>query len=62
MINFERRRGTQITTAKLTESQVRSIRAWAAKGKTFVWIGKKFGIGDRQVGKIVRRKYWEHVG
>ena len=61
MINFERRRGTQVPTAKMTEAKVRAIRKLAAQGKTLASLGRKYGIGEQQVGRIVHRKSWRHV-
>jgi len=54
-------KGISNPSAKLTESQVKEIRAMAAQGMTQVEIGQRFGITQAHVSDIVLRKVWTHV-
>lgn len=63
-------RGESNGRAKLTESDVRLIRALFKENQQYVKlaretsqtaIGKKFGISKNQVGKIVSGQDWKHV-
>jgi hypothetical protein len=55
-------KGERHGRAKLSESQVREIRAlYAAGGITQKAIGRRFGIGQAQVSEIVRRTVWAHI-
>lgn len=47
--------------AKLTDSCVKEIRRLVAEGITKAEVGRKFGIRDSHVCKIVQRKLWAHV-
>jgi hypothetical protein len=47
--------------AKLTESDVRAIRAMAALGVVQRVIGERYGIQQVQVSRIVRGKQWGHI-
>ena len=51
-------RGERVPNAKLTETQVRAIRADSRIGKV---IGPEYGISHRTVWDIKRRKIWQHV-
>lgn len=46
---------------RLTERDVRDIRALAASGRTQASIAPAFGISRTRVGEIVRREAWTHV-
>lgn len=56
-------RGERVNTAKLTESDVRAIRAEAvgAERGDYSAIARKYGITGVMVGLIVRRQSWKHV-
>lgn len=54
-------RGEQRAGAKLTSEQVVSIRQRHAQGATYVALAAEFGIGQRTVGKIVKRQKWTHI-
>ena len=47
--------------SKVRESDVREIRALAAKGQTGVHLSGIYGITPAVVSKIVRRQLWKHV-
>ena len=48
--------------AKLTEEQVRAIRAeYAAGGITQPALGAKYGVSGSTIGDIVRRETWGHL-
>ena len=53
--------GENINTAKLTEDQVRSIRARREAGETLNSISAEYGISATMVSLIYRRKNWQHV-
>jgi len=52
-------RGERSGNAKLTEEDVRSIRALV--GYTQAQIAKKFGVAHSGIGRILKRKIWRHV-
>lgn len=54
-------RGERCGGAKLTESDVREIRAMREAGATYASIGEKFGISGNQAGRVARRLDWRHV-
>lgn len=48
--------------AKLTEWQVRNLRAWyAAGGLTFKQLADQFGVSETAARLIVRQQRWRHV-
>jgi hypothetical protein len=47
--------------SKLTEDEVRQIRAAYSAGDTYKAIGTRFGLGISQVARIVKRTAWAHV-
>jgi len=47
--------------AKITEEQVKKIRALRKQGYTTVDLAKMFGVGRQRIGKICRRLAWKHV-
>lgn len=53
--------GERSPNAKLTESQVREIRARCAAGAVRADLAREFGVGDSTLGRIVRREKWTHV-
>lgn len=53
--------GEDVPSAKLTDDQVREIRARHAAGQSQPVIAKAFGISRSNVSCIVRRKTWSHV-
>jgi Autographiviridae endonuclease len=50
--------GVQVNTAKLSEAQVREIRATAG---TLMEVATQYGVTDVLVSLIRRRKIWKHV-
>ena len=54
-------RGSRNGSAKLTEDDVRSIRARAASGETRTAIANAFGITYFSVRLIVQRKRWSYL-
>lgn len=55
-------RGVKVGSSKLNDEKVREIRIMYATGKyTLVEIGKKYGVYDTAVGKVVHRTGWKHV-
>lgn len=55
-------RGEANGSAKLTEKQIRQIRATHALGDvTHQQLAEKYGVSCAHVGKIIRRKKWAHV-
>lgn len=54
-------RGEKSRMAKLTEADVRAIRAACAAGEKQCVVARRFGIKDPQVSYIVNRKSWKHV-
>jgi DNA invertase Pin-like site-specific DNA recombinase len=59
--NTRKARGERVSTAVLTEANVREIRRLSFDKKTYVEIAKQFGIHKQTVYKIVNRKSWAHV-
>lgn len=51
-------RGERCTAAKLTEAQVREIRANPLSGRK---IGKLYGVSQVLISKIKRRDVWAHL-
>lgn len=54
-------RGSGHGHARLTESQVRQIRAQASAGEPQRQIARQFGVSQPTVAMIVRRKTWRHL-
>ena len=59
--NSRKARGERISSAVLTEDNVREIRKLSAAKQTYVQIATRFGIHKDTVYKIVNRKSWAHV-
>jgi hypothetical protein len=55
------RRGEQNARAKLTESEVRSIRHMARKGITKAHLARVFSVSQSNVGDIVSRRTWSSI-
>lgn len=56
------RRGMSHTNSKLTDDQVRAIRAaYAAGGVTQTTLSKEYGVSLMLINGIVRRTRWSHV-
>ena len=54
-------RGERCATAKLTANDVRAIRAAVADGAAQAPLGRRYGVGQDQISRIVSRKRWKHV-
>lgn len=55
-------RGERNNHAKLTEAQVREIRArYAAGGVTTYQLAAEYGIARKNIGAVIRRETWKHV-
>ena len=54
-------RGTQLRTAKLTEDQVRTIRAEYANGVSGVALARGYNVSVSLISQIVLRKIWAHI-
>lgn len=53
--------GERHHSAKLTEDDIRAIRALYASGLTYGAIGQRYGVTGENVGQIIRRRSWRHV-
>ena len=54
--------GEQSSQAKLTEHQVREIRALHATGKvSYKELGRRFGVSNIAIRYICKRQSWKHV-
>jgi len=54
--------GERSSSAKLTEDQVREIRArYAAGGISQSKLGKEYGLAQATVGELLRRVTWHHL-
>jgi DNA-binding XRE family transcriptional regulator len=54
-------RGERHTAARLTEKQVREIRAAMSLGATTTELAKVYGVTNNTIGHINRRKTWKHL-
>lgn len=54
-------KGEQCRRSHLTEDMVRAIRAARDSGESQYSIGRRFGIAQQTVHKIVSRQRWAHV-
>ena len=54
-------KGERNGQAKLTEADVREMRAMARNGKSHEEIAALFDVTRRNVGLVVNRKSWAHV-
>lgn len=56
-----RPRGSKNPAAKLTEEQVREIRAAIAAGEQQRPVAARYGVSQPLIGMIARREWWRHV-
>lgn len=54
-------RGEGVTASKLKEADVVEIRKLHADGMSQSALGRKFGVQQQAIGKVVRRETWKHV-
>lgn len=54
-------RGERQKNAKLTVSQVISMRIARERGITIARLAKQYGVGDSTVRRIVHRRKWTHI-
>jgi predicted XRE-type DNA-binding protein len=55
-------RGEAVPTAKLTEDDVRAIRALAKQGQyTQRELAQRFGVSQVNINHIINRRRWEHI-
>ncbi len=54
-------KGERHGRSKLTEDDVMQIRDLGALGLTQREIGDLFGVSQKQIGHILRGKYWQHL-
>jgi hypothetical protein len=55
-------RGERMSNSRLTSAQVTAIRAERAQGHaTFRSLGKRYGVSESMIRKIVKRKAWAHI-
>lgn len=55
------RRGEKNNSAKLTEADIRAIRAMKARGKRQHEVAAAFGVGQTAVSRILSGKSWGHI-
>lgn len=53
--------GSRHGRAKLTEEQVKEIRALKAKGELQYRLAERYGVSAFTLSLIVRRKIWKHI-
>lgn len=53
--------GEVVGTSKLTESDVKEMRAMHAAGAGFAELGRRFGVSGTHAARIVRRFWWKHI-
>lgn len=61
LANRENLRGMNSPCARLTDDQVREIRARGAAGESCRALGAAFGVNETTVSAILRRKTWQHI-
>lgn len=54
-------KGSRNGSSKLTEAQVRKIRALRAAGERPTVLAARYGVCRTLIWKIVARKFWTHV-
>ena len=55
-------RGSGVHGVKLTEDDVRSIRArYAAGGVTLLTLADEYGVNASNIGHVISRRNWKHV-
>jgi len=60
-VDARRPRGSATARSKLTEDQVREMRAAAARGERQCDLAVRFGISRTNVNAIIHRRFWKHV-
>lgn len=60
-LTLHMKRGEQHPAAKLTERQVRDIRAAVAAGEKRAVIAARFGVSTQTIMRIARGQTWRHV-
>jgi len=55
------RRGEGHGNARLTDAQVREIRAAAAGGAALIDLARMNGVSDATIARVVKRTAWKHV-
>jgi hypothetical protein len=55
------RKGAAINTCKLTEGQVREIRARVLSGEAKRTLAREYGVNGRLVGFIAKGTVWKHL-
>lgn len=61
---FSIQRGSKNGLAKLTEEQVREIRAkyvYKSKDNNTCTLAKEFGVSQSEIDKIINNKLWKHI-
>jgi len=53
--------GEKISTARLTEEQVRDIRTRYAQGVRIMVLSREFGVCRATIKNVVDRQAWKHV-
>jgi hypothetical protein len=54
-------RGESNPSAKLTEDEVRQMRALRQQGVSAAELGRRFGVTERSAHRVVTRRDWGHV-
>jgi HNH endonuclease len=54
-------RGEANTRALLTDDQIRQIRALYGTGPSQEELGRRFGVCQGQISRVVRRVHWSHI-
>ena len=55
-------KGENHVSAVLTNDAVVEIRALYAAGRTtHLSLAKKYGVGSKAIGKVIRRETWKHI-
>ena len=54
-------KGSAHPLARLTDDQVRSIRASISSGESLASIGRRYGVGKRTILDIKSRRTWSHL-
>lgn len=53
--------GVKNGRARLTENEVKKIRALHAQGHSFVYLGIQFKVSPVQIRRIIIRENWKHI-
>lgn len=54
-------RGERVHGAKLTEADIPCIRAEASAGASYAELGRKYGVHESTIMRVVTRRRWAHV-